>query len=197
MKIPVVSLIFTFILGGCTPQLSSFLKNNTLKNVSSDKNTGAQVIENKLVVLVFFATDCPICQKYVPILRGMAESFSDIKFILVFSKWETKEAIKTFALDFNMEDTPSNQPNHNITLLQDTHNQLIKKLKATTTPEAFFYSKNHRLLYRGAIDNWFYALGRYRPQATEYYLQNAINQYLNNDKITISNTKAVGCFIEY
>ena len=90
-----------------------------------------------------------------------------------------------------------NQATHNITLLEDTENYLIKKLKATTTPEAFFYSKNHQLLYRGAIDNCFYALGRYRPQATEHYLQNAINQYLNNDKITISNTKAVGCFIEY
>ena len=90
-----------------------------------------------------------------------------------------------------------NQATHNITLLEDTENYLIKKLKATTTPEAFFYSKNHQLLYRGAIDNCFYALGRYRPQATEHYLQNAINQYLNNEKITISNTKAVGCFIEY
>ena len=197
MKINLLFILLIIAFASCTADFSSFLKNNTLQNVSSEKNAFAQVIENKPVVLVFFATDCPICQRYVPILRGMADSISDIKFILVFSKWETKEAIKTFAVDLNMDSHMPNQATHNITLLEDTENYLIKKLKATTTPEAFFYSKNHQLLYRGAIDNWFYALGRYRPQATEHYLQNAINQYLNNDKITISNTKAVGCFIEY
>lgn len=194
MKMHTLSILLTLILGGCTPQLSSFLKNNTLQNVSNEKTTLVQVIENKPFVFIFFATDCPICQRYVPILRGMADSLSDIKFILVFSKWETMEAIKTFALDYTLGD---NQPNHNITILHDTENKLIKKLKAMTTPEAFFYAKNHKLLYRGAIDNWFYALGRNRPQATEHYLKNAINQYLNNDTITISNTKAIGCLIEY
>ena len=197
MKMHTLSILLTLILGGCTPQLSSFLKNNTLQNVSNEKKTLVQVIENKPFVFIFFATDCPICQRYVPILRGMADSLSDIKFILVFSKWETTEGIKTFALDVNIENNKPNQSKHNIILFQDTDNHLIKKLKATTTPEAFFYDKNHKLRYQGAIDNWFFALGRSRPEATEHYLQNAITQYLNHDKITISNTKAIGCLIEY
>lgn len=162
----------------------------SLKCLIDVKNNQTSISQNTLkekpFVIIIFATDCPISQKYVPILRGISDSLSGIKFIMVFSKWETLEAIKTFALDFN-----------NITFLHDTENKLVKKLKATTTPEAFFYDKSQRLLYQGAIDNWFFALGRYRPQATELYLKNAITQYLKNEKITVSKTNPIGCLIEY
>lgn len=203
MKIHHLFILLLFSIVGCKAQSASFFQKTTLQNLANEKMTLIQVVENKPFVLVVYGTDCPICQRYVPILRGIADSLQGIKFIMVFSKWETLEAINTFAFDFNIIDgvtdshTVNNIPTHNITLLQDTQNTLIKQLKATTTPEAFFYDKNHQLQYRGAIDNWFFALGRYRPQATEYYLKNAITQYLKNEKITVSKTNPIGCLIEY
>ena len=179
----------------------------SLKCLIDVKNNQTSISQNTLkekpFVIIIFATDCPISQKYVPILRGISDSLSGIKFIMVFSKWETLEAINAFAVDFNIVDDVNikhpvnNKLANNITLLQDTQNTLIKTLKATTTPEAFFYDENQQLLYQGAIDNWFFALGRYRPQATEYYLKNAITQYLKNEKITVSKTNPIGCLIEY
>lgn len=164
-----------------------FMSDKYLIDLKNNPTSISQnILKEKPYIIIFAATDCPISQKYVPILRGLADAHNDIKFIMVFSKWETLEAIKTFALDFN-----------NITFLHDTENKLVKKLKATTTPEAFFYDKSQRLLYQGAIDNWFFALGRYRPQATELYLKNAITQYLKNEKITVSKTNPIGCLIEY
>jgi thiol-disulfide isomerase/thioredoxin len=189
-----------FFMQSCVAQkdMKHFMSAKYLLDLNNSKTSLSQnILNEKPYVVIIIATDCPICQRYVPILRGMKDSLQDIKFVLVFSKWETLDDIKAFEAEFINDKSIKNHPINCITLLQDNKNKLIKTLKATTTPEAFFYDKNHQLQYRGAIDNWFFALGRYRPQATEYYLKNAITQYLKNEKITVSKTNPIGCLIEY
>jgi thiol-disulfide isomerase/thioredoxin len=286
MKMHTLSILFIFQTAFCMAQSPRFLKKTTLITLSAEKTTLKQQIGNKPFVLIFFNTDCPICQKYTSILRGIADSVSDVKFILVFSKWDSLQAIKDFVNESGLGDAqscvyPQNfesskshrlgqfcsggfqsavngytnsvefrrngafkhvlyapflrnsmknlkslrrikirrykidrpdgslnpqinllgsgnfQTSPNLNHLWDYKNKLIKKLKATNTPEAFFFDKNGTLQYRGAIDNWFYELGRYRPQATEQYLKNALTQFLKNEKITVAHTKPVGCLIEY
>ena len=51
------------------------------------------------------------------------------------------------------------------------------------------------LIYRGMIDNWFYALGKYRKITTAYYLEDAINAYLKGEDVSIKQTEPIGCFI--
>jgi thiol-disulfide isomerase/thioredoxin len=188
-------LLICFVLTNVSAQMPSFFKKKTLKTLTNQKIALSQCTENKPFVLIFYTTECPICQKYVPILRGVSDSFPDVKFILVFTKWDTLQAIKDFSTGSgNFQSSPNLAK---ITLLSDTKNKLIKKTKALTTPEAFLFNAKGQLQYRGAIDNWFYALGKYRPEATEHYLKNAITQFLKNEKITVSETKPVGCYIEY
>lgn len=185
-------ILLCFIGTNAWTQSNSFLKKKISSTLALEKIALTQVVENKPFVLVFYGSDCPICQKYVPILRGVADSFPDVKFVLVFTKWDSLQAIKDF-----FEEQITQSPNHPITVLWDTKNKLIKKIKALTTPEAFLFNAKGQLQYRGAIDNWFYALGKYRPEATEHYLKNALNQFSKNEKITVSNTTPVGCYIEY
>jgi hypothetical protein len=180
---------------------TSFFKKTTLYNLSNEKIKPIQMTGSQPFVFIFFNTDCPICQKYAFILRGIADTFLDVKFMLVFSKWDSLQAIKSFETDFitTIDRVISSRSisNAQITLLWDKKNKLIKKLKATTTPEVFFFNKNGQLQYQGAIDNWFYALGKYRPEATEHYLKNALTQYLKNEQISIPKTNPIGCLIEY
>ena len=182
-----IALFLGFVVAHSMAQSQAFLKKKIVTNLSNEKVALAQVLDNKPFVLVFFATDCPICQKYIPILRGVADSFTGTKFLLVFTKWDSLQAIKDFASDLPK----------NLTPFWDIRNNLVKKTKAITTPEAFFFNCQGQLLYRGAIDNWFYELGRYRPEATEHYLKNALTQFFNNETIKLENTKPVGCYIEY
>ncbi len=51
------------------------------------------------------------------------------------------------------------------------------------------------VLYRGAIDNWYHALGKNRPAPTEHYLKNALDAVLNNTPILTQRTEAVGCLM--
>ena len=55
---------------------------------------------------------------------------------------------------------------------------------------------NHEVIYRGAIDNWFYELGRYRLEITDHYLIDAINASLDGKKPALTKTEALGCFIQ-
>lgn len=185
-------------LVACTSQSATFLNKTALKTLTNQKITLSQFTENKPFVLFFYSTDCPICQKYVPILRGVSDSFPDVKFILVFTKWDSLQATKNFAQSMTWDRSASStHVSNDFGYVWDYKNKLIKNLKATTTPEAFFFNNKNQLQYSGAIDNWFFALGRYRPEATEFYLKNAITQYQKNEKITVSKTKPIGCLIEY
>jgi hypothetical protein len=74
--------------------------------------------------------------------------------------------------------------------------EITKKLQATVTPEAFLIKNKTQILYHGAIDDWFYALGKNRKEATAHYLEDAINAGIQNKAILTAHEKAVGCLIE-
>lgn len=190
--------LICIVLANTTAQSPSFLKKKMLKTLTNQKIELNQIVENKPFVLVFYGTDCPICQKYVPILRGITDSFPEVKFVLVFTKWDSLGATTDFARSITWDRrTLGTRETNNFEYIWDYKNKLIKNIKALTTPEAFLFNAKGQLQYRGAIDNWFYALGKYRPEATEHYLKNALTQFQKNEKITVSNTTPVGCYIEY
>jgi thiol-disulfide isomerase/thioredoxin len=161
-------------------------KTSILKNIQSDKTT-------KPFALIFLAAECPISQKYAPILRGLQTQFSQVKFIAIFTKWDKKQDIEEYLKAYPL--SISNIFN-NFVVLQDKSNKLVKKIDARITPEVFLFDKNGVLIYRGAIDNWFFALGQFRPEATEHYLVDALQLFLNNQPVKIKQTNAIGCIIE-
>ncbi|MBX2914872.1 MAG: hypothetical protein KF856_06320 [Cyclobacteriaceae bacterium] len=83
-----------------------------------------------------------------------------------------------------------------IRLVDDKSHRITKKLAATITPEVFLLSGSEEVLYSGAIDNWFFELGRYRPEITEHYLLDAITATLNQTTPAVTKTTAIGCFIQ-
>ena len=142
-------------------------------------------LEKKLVAVVFLAADCPISQKYVRTLNILAEHYPQVAFVGAFTRWDDWAALRQFQSEF--------QPS--FPLWRDGEMRLVRRLGASITPEVFFLKEN-RVLYRGAVDNWFVALGRYRPAPTEHYLEDAIRAVLDGQAVRVARTKAVGCGIE-
>lgn len=141
---------------------------------------------NEPCVVIFLSATCPICQKYAGLLPELNQKYPQINFVGVFTKWEKWEDIQQFKKDYNF----------NIPLLVDKKNQLLRQLDATTTPEVFLLDKKGAIQYQGAIDNWFYSLGKNRPAITEHYLTDALDAFLQGNPIAIQQTKPVGCIIE-
>ncbi|MEP2771132.1 MAG: hypothetical protein ABJH05_03220 [Fulvivirga sp.] len=78
----------------------------------------------------------------------------------------------------------------------DIENQLINHYKLSVTPEVLLLNTKDEVLYRGAIDNWFYALGKNRRNITETYLKDALSQLMNGQEPKLTSTKPIGCIIE-
>jgi hypothetical protein len=145
----------------------------------------------KLQVYFFLDPACPISQQYTVEIKRLYTQYhkEGIEMTMVFPfsgqknfKKSTKEFINSYQLTI-----PSRI---------DKNLDITKKLQATVTPEAFLVKNKTEILYHGAIDDWFYALGKNRKEATAHYLEDAINAAIQNKPILMAHEKAVGCLIE-
>jgi thioredoxin-related protein len=144
--------------------------------------------QNKASIIVFFDPECPICQKYTKNLTEMDKIYSkegiELYVIYPFKVLQAK-SLSEFREEFKFD----------LPIIYDPHRKLLKKLKANYTPEVFLLDNKQKTLYHGAIDNWFYALGRNRAIPTEFYLLDAINAFKNNQNVKVKYVEPVGCLL--
>jgi hypothetical protein len=138
---------------------------------------------------VFFAldTECPMSQKYTSTIKALQKTFPSVEWIGLFTPWDNDSTIQLFLTEYELK----------LPYQIDKEYAIFKKMDGKVVPEVYFFSEKNELLYRGAIDNWFYELGKYRPAPTENYLHDAVAAYLRNDCILIEKTTALGCILEY
>lgn len=143
---------------------------------------------NKASVVVFFDPECPICQKYTKNLTDLDKKYSieGIKLYIVYPfKVLEKNSLAEFREEYRF----------NLPIIYDPKRKLLKKLKGSYSPEVFLLDKKRKTLYHGAIDNWFYGLGRNRAVPTEHYLLDAIESFKNNQGVKVKYIEPVGCML--
>ncbi|MEM8894955.1 MAG: redoxin domain-containing protein [Bacteroidota bacterium] len=141
-----------------------------------------------LTVYIFLGHECPICQKYGHTLRTFHEEFQKKNIDIIGIVPLRDVGIETIAEYVELYD-------FKFPVLSDRNRILTDVVKATVTPEIIMVDNKGDLIYRGMIDNWFYALGKYRRVTTEFYLQDAIEAYLSNQQVAVQKTDPIGCFI--
>ena len=149
----------------------------------------ANAQQHTAAVLIFISHECPVTQQYVPLLRQLHGQYQSkgIAFYGIFPKGRYKAGeLAAFAGLYGI-------PFH---LLIDRRGKCVDWLKASVVPEVFLLDSGGRVLYSGAIDNRFYAIGKRRPEVTETYLEDALEAVLNRTAIKTNKTAAIGCFIE-
>lgn len=147
------------------------------------------VQNNVASVFVFLSPDCPLSQKYTRPLKRISEKYqkNHIVFYSVFpGNFYSEKEINDFLMKYEL----------NFSLIFDTNKQLTNKLGATVTPEIFLVDSCGKIIYSGAVDNWYEEIGKKREVITQNYLQNAIEAFLKKEPVKIPQTKAVGCIIE-
>jgi|TARA_B100000035_G_C20905230_1_gene511337 hypothetical protein len=71
--------------------------------------------------------------------------------------------------------------------------QLASAFGATRTPHIYLFSKEGKLVYRGAIDD----NARKPRKVKKPYLMNAIDAMLAGEKVEVNSSKALGCGIKF
>lgn len=136
-------------------------------------------------VFVFLSPSCPISNAYTQELNRLhRQKVDSVDFFAVVSdRFETRqESLKhyeEYALGFPV--------------LFDSSGLLASVLKPTHVPEVFVVDAERKLVYRGAIDNAFEAIGRRRPTVEHHYLSDAISSLSRNERPEVTYSKPVGC----
>lgn len=140
----------------------------------------------KPVVLIFLRTDCPISNRYAPLIQRISAQYaSKAGFWLVYlGKTASAEKIRQHESEYG----------YALPALRDPQHALVEQAQVQTTPEAAVFDAHHRLIYHGRIDNWYEDLGHTRHAATTHELDDAIQAALSG-KTPPPNAPSVGCFI--
>ena len=136
---------------------------------------------------VFLSTSCPISNSYISELNRLKQSLPPgVELFGVLSEPTTsrQNASKHFA-EYKAE----------FPILFDGSQLLSDVLKPTHVPEAFFINAARDIVYRGAIDNAYEAIGRRRVNVESHYLEDAIKAVAANKKPVVGRTKPVGCVL--
>lgn len=172
-----------------TTKAAKLSKDNQPKTVAIENLSFIKISENKnkTYVVIFLGTDCPISQKYVHTLREMHTNYAAniTMFGIVPNNFSDKK-ISAFKNKFKIP----------FEIFRDNGNKFAKEFNATVTPESFLFDSNGTIYYDGAIDDWFYALGRNKLKPNNTYLINAIEDLINGRLTLTTHIDAIGCFIE-
>lgn len=141
----------------------------------------------KILVFVFVRTDCPISNRYAPLIQELSAKYAQTAvFTLVFpDKTESAEAIRTYLQEFG----------YKIEALRDVDLELAKKTGVKVTPEVAVFNAQRELVYHGRIDNLYPSLGKSRHAATTHELADAIDAAVRGVAPAKASAPAVGCFI--
>ena len=90
----------------------------------------------------------------------------------------------------------ANNKNFPFAYVYDESQEITRAYGATRTPEVYLVEREgdaFKVRYIGAIDNNY----REAAQANEKYVEDAMDDVLNNRQVAQNNTKAIGCTIKF
>jgi thiol-disulfide isomerase/thioredoxin len=138
-------------------------------------------------IYVFLSPECPLCQNYTRTLNQLEQQYAGkITMVgIVPGKTWKKSDLTAFTIKYHLA----------FPLQLDSDLKLAHSMHATTTPEAILLGSDHTVIYQGAIDNWYKALGRAANKPTQNYLQDAIDYTLRHQPPPVKKTEPIGCLI--
>ena len=148
--------------------------------------------EGSVVVIIFGSVDCPIANAEVPEIRRIherAKAGGASMFFVHPAVEQQAEKMGKHAQERKLK----------MPVLHDKNRDLVRLLRATTTPEAFVLRRDGDqwvIVYRGLIDNLYAEVGRRRRNATTYYVRDAIDAAISRQPVETPVRVPIGCLIE-
>lgn len=140
---------------------------------------------SQAVVLLFVRTDCPLSNRYAPVLNNLYDRYTGqrIAFWLIYSDpHQERNEVRDQMRDYGFRAQPA----------IDARHELARLSAATVTPEAAVFV-GQKLIYHGRIDDQYPALGVSRPRPTKNDLDLVLNAVVEHRPVPETATRATGC----
>lgn len=119
------------------------IPNYTILTVDSNYATAADLKKDRRVMLIYFAPDCPHCQKLTMELKSKMQELGNTQIVMI--TWYTNDirALKTFYKEYELKKYP------NITMgaeaLKGKIYPVMDYFQVRTTPYIAIYNPQHKL----------------------------------------------------
>ena len=171
MKVLMTTILFLLSFSVCSSTLKSI--NALGEKVQVDLTKGTNVI-------VFINKDCPCVKGHREYFQEL-ESKYDLKFLYVHSnKKYSREIVQNF---YSMK-----LPLSQVIIDQDLN--IANYFSTLKTPHSIVFGEG-KILYQGGVTN-----SRSPKTASKFYLSDVLRDIKNKSKITWSEGKAIGCYIQ-
>ncbi len=146
------------------------------------------ISQDSISVYLFLHDECVISQNYTALLNQLHEEYGkEVAFVGLFPNFSSKpDKIEAFRQKYHIS----------FPLKTDYYKTITKAMGATVTPEVVIF--DHTLgqkLYQGRIDDTYFRVGKRRTVTTTAELEDALHAIRKGKPIPITETDAVGCFI--
>jgi hypothetical protein len=143
----------------------------------------------KASAFIFLSPECPIAQQSTLEINRLAQQFMDADFAfygVIAGSYYSKEEVRVFAGTYKLP----------FPMLMDNEYALAHALNGIVTPQVVVVGNDEGILYTGAIDNTYRALGAKNARTTAHYLRDALTAIQAQKEIIVKQTTPVGCLVE-
>jgi peroxiredoxin len=165
-----------------------------LKNVDGKYISLSDYKKSKGVILIFDCNTCPFSRAYNERIIALNEKYASQGFPVVTINSNDPEQSEGDSFE-EMVDL-AKRKNYSFPYLVDDSQNVARSFGATNTPHVFVLRNdngNFKVSYIGAIDN----NPRDGASASKKYVENAVNELLQNKPVSTTKTKALGCGIRF
>lgn len=192
IRFGLVAIICAITSGGLTVHAGETLIGRQIDDFSLRDYRGkihslGEFTDNKLVVVAFLGTDCPLVKLYAPRLEELSKKYAG-------------DGVAFIGINSNRQDTPTKIAGYarryeiSFPILKDPDNRIADAFGAVRTPEVFVLDRQQAVRYAGRIDDQ-YSVGISKPAVARNDLAVAIDELLAGKSVSEPVTTAPGCFI--
>ncbi len=167
------------------------IDNFTLNDYHGQPYSLDQVGKDKVVVLTFLGTECPLCKIYAPRLIELAKQYEPQGVVFLGIDPNRQDAVTEIAAYARIHDIE-------FPILKDLKQGLADLVGVTRTPEVVVLDKNRTIRYRGRIDDQYGFMQNMNYQLTEPKqrdLATALDAVLAGKPVAQAEVAAAGCLI--
>lgn len=143
--------------------------------------------DKKAVLVVFFANHCPDCEGYLDRVLAISKDYKEkgVATVLIsVSRMEEDTLEHMIQL--------AREKKFDCDYLKDESQAIGKQFGAGSTPEVFLLDGDRKVAYHGAVDD------HWKPaKVTRPHVRIALDEILAGKPVSMPETEAQGCFIEY
>lgn len=170
-----------------TSPIGSKVSDFTLDNCYGKSVSLNDFADNRLVVIAFLGTECPLAKLYGPRLNEIQSKFGDDGVVVIGVNANKQDSLTELAAYVHR---------HKISfpMLKDVGSRVADAMGAQRTPEVFLLDHDRVVRYHGRIDDQ-YGVGYSRDKTVHPDLAVAILELLEGGTPSVAQTEVVGCHI--